>query len=310
MAIMQQLEIPSGEGLTLEKLWAYLHASNERFEQRLERERAEWTERFERERAERTERLERERAEWTERFEREKAERNAQLEREKAERDAQLKCEKAERDAQLEREKAERDAQLEREKAERAERLEQEKVEQEKQKAKREEWSREFNLEIRKINRIVRENSRQIGGLNNAIGDLVESLVGPGTRRRFSELGYHFEGISPRRQKICGDDGTVKAEIDMLMENDDTIIAVEIKSRPRVDQKRDDISDHARRLAVFKEHRELRGEKPKRLLGAIAGAIYSTAVREATLKAGFFVLEQSGDTMLIAVPKGFVPKEW
>ena len=44
--------------------------------------------------------------------------------------------------------------------------------------------------------------------------------------------------------------------------------------------------------------------------GAIAGAIVKDEAREYALKAGLYVLEQSGDTMKLDIPEGFVPREW
>jgi hypothetical protein len=48
----------------------------------------------------------------------------------------------------------------------------------------------------------------------------------------------------------------------------------------------------------------------RRLLGAVAGAIASEDVKGFAVKSGFFVLEQSGDTVRINVPEGFEPREW
>jgi hypothetical protein len=42
----------------------------------------------------------------------------------------------------------------------------------------------------------------------------------------------------------------------------------------------------------------------------LAGAIVSEAVRNYALKTGFYVIEQSGDTVKIDVPEGFAPREW
>jgi hypothetical protein len=44
--------------------------------------------------------------------------------------------------------------------------------------------------------------------------------------------------------------------------------------------------------------------------GAIAGAIFGAAEKKATMEAGLYVVEQSGDTMKIDVPEDFVPREW
>jgi len=45
-------------------------------------------------------------------------------------------------------------------------------------------------------------------------------------------------------------------------------------------------------------------------MGAIAGAIFGTAEKKATIEAGLYVIKQSGDTMKIDVLEGFVPREW
>jgi hypothetical protein len=47
-----------------------------------------------------------------------------------------------------------------------------------------------------------------------------------------------------------------------------------------------------------------------KILGAIAGAVFDGDVKEATLAAGFFVIEQSGDTMKIDMPEGWKPVEY
>jgi len=164
---------------------------------------------------------------------------------------------------------------------------------------------------LRETARLVKSNGEQIGGLHNSFGELSEYMVGTGTVSRFAELGYHFEDIKERNYKIPGEKrGKTKAEYDLLLENDDTILAVEVKTRPELNKKINDIAHHIRRLEMLKEHRASQGLPPKRILGALAGAIFSREVKKATLQAGLFVIEQSGDMMRIAVPKGFVPQEW
>jgi hypothetical protein len=44
--------------------------------------------------------------------------------------------------------------------------------------------------------------------------------------------------------------------------------------------------------------------------GAVAGGIASEEVKTFAVKSGFFVLEQTGDTVKISVPENFKPKEW
>jgi hypothetical protein len=40
------------------------------------------------------------------------------------------------------------------------------------------------------------------------------------------------------------------------------------------------------------------------------GLTFEKEVKQAALEAGLYVLEQSGDTMKMDIPGGFIPKEW
>ena len=166
---------------------------------------------------------------------------------------------------------------------------------------------KETDRRLKETEKLVNSNGKQIGGLHNSFGELAEHLVAPGIARRFNELGFHFDTIAPGGIKITNEKGDkTLAEIDLLLENSETIIGIEVKSRVV----EDDIKHHIKRLKIFKENREKKREKPKKILGAIAGAIFGSVEKKATLEAGFYVLEQSGDTMKMDIPGDFVPREW
>jgi len=118
-------------------------------------------------------------------------------------------------------------------------------------------------------------------------------------------LGYHFHSVSPGGQRILDENGKVKTEVDLLLENDEYVVAIEVKTRP-VER---DVEHHTRRLEILREHRNKHHDS-RIILGAIAGAIFPQEVKKLSLDAGLYVLEQSGDTMKIDVPEGFVPREW
>jgi hypothetical protein len=42
----------------------------------------------------------------------------------------------------------------------------------------------------------------------------------------------------------------------------------------------------------------------------VAGAIVTREVRRYALRAGFYVIVQTGDTVKIDIPKGFIPHDW
>ena len=77
----------------------------------------------------------------------------------------------------------------------------------------------------------------------------------------------------------------------------------------KVDPAIKDIDHHIQCIEILREFRDKLGDRRK-IQGAIAGAIFGSAEKEATLNAGFYVLEQSGDTMKLEVPEGFVPRTW
>ena len=151
----------------------------------------------------------------------------------------------------------------------------------------------------------IKRTDKQMGDLHNRFGELAEHLVAPGIARRFNELGFQFDSMAPGGEKVFDEKGKVKAQVDLVLRNGDYIIAVEVKTKPAVD----DIEDHINRLAILRDHWNKKHDTRK-LRGAIAGAIFPKEAKIAAIKAGLYVIVQSGDTMKLDIPDDFVPKEW
>ena len=149
----------------------------------------------------------------------------------------------------------------------------------------------------------IKSNNKEMGRLRNSFGELAEHLVAPGIAARFDELGLRFGKIAPDVEIM--EDGQFLAEVDLLLENADTIMAVEIKAKVKAA----DINEHKRRLAKLRDFNEKMGDR-RRILGAVAGAVFGAGERNAARNAGFYVVVQSGDTMKMDIPEGFVPKVW
>jgi predicted AAA+ superfamily ATPase len=164
---------------------------------------------------------------------------------------------------------------------------------------------RETDRQLEKTKKLISRNGKQMGELHQRFGKLAEHLVAPGIVRRFNELGFKFERIADGNLKLLDEQGRIKAEIDLLLENGDYIIAIEVKVKPVLR----DIDHHKKRLEILREDRNKHNDQRK-ILGGIAGAIFEKAEKAATLEAGMYVLEQSGDTMKIDIPEGFVPYEY
>ena len=159
--------------------------------------------------------------------------------------------------------------------------------------------------QIKKTERMVKRNSRQMGDLSNRFGEIAEHLVAPGINKRFNELGYHFDAMATKGFIIRGEDGKTKAEIDLLLLNDNTIMAVEVKATPKVKH----IAEHIKQLEILRDYWRKQNDR-RQVEGAIAGAVFGAAEKKAAIEAGLYVIEQSGDTMKIEVPEGFIPRKW
>ena len=164
---------------------------------------------------------------------------------------------------------------------------------------------RETDRRMQETARRMKETDRRIGELSNRFGELAEHLVVPNIKEKFNALGYTFDKISQNIDISDDLDRYSGAEIDILLENGDIAIAVEVKAKTLYK----DVDRHAERMEVLRRWADRHNDKRK-FLGAVAGAILTKEVRNYALKAGFYVIEQTGDTVKIDAPKGFKPREW
>ncbi|MDR1247782.1 MAG: hypothetical protein LBK63_00620 [Treponema sp.] len=158
--------------------------------------------------------------------------------------------------------------------------------------------------QMKETDRRMKETDRQISNLGSRLGELVEEIIFPNIVEKFNKLGYVF-GRAGRRVGYRDSQGQYLAEVDILLENGDTALAVEVKTHLT----HNDVREHRQRMEKLRRYADEHGDKRK-LLGAVAGGIASEEVKAFAVKSGFFVLEQSGDTVKISVPEDFKPREW
>jgi hypothetical protein len=162
---------------------------------------------------------------------------------------------------------------------------------------------KETARQMKETDRKMKETDRKMGDLGNRFGELAEHLVAPNIKEKFNALGYNFIDVFLDCQ--IGDANGGSIEVDILLENKTHSIAVEVKAKP----KDLDIDRHIERLEFLRRRKD-RSRDSRKLLGAIAGAIMPDSVRNYALKTGLYVIEQTGDTVKINNPQGFVPREW
>ncbi|MDR0654859.1 MAG: hypothetical protein LBG22_00960 [Treponema sp.] len=162
----------------------------------------------------------------------------------------------------------------------------------------------ETALQMKETDRKMRETDRKIGKLGSKLGDLIEEMFFPNILEKFNKAGYVFGKVAPN-VRYRDSRGVYVTEVDILLENGDAALAVEVKTT-LTDA---DIREHLVRMEKLRSYADEHRDKRK-LLGAVAGAIASEEVKTFAIKSGFFVLEQSGDTVRISVPEDFKPREW
>jgi hypothetical protein len=171
------------------------------------------------------------------------------------------------------------------------------------------EQMKETDKQIKETDKQMRESGKrldkQLGKLGNRFGEMTEHLVEPNLVAKFKELGFTFER-DQQDLKIRDQEGQIIAEIDIFLENGDRAMAVEVKTKPIVE----DIDEHIERMEKLRRHAD-RHNDTRKYLGAIAGMVFGKSEKTYALKKGFYVLEPSGDTFIITEPKGeYHPHEW
>jgi hypothetical protein len=150
----------------------------------------------------------------------------------------------------------------------------------------------------------IKDLGKQMGDLHRSFGDLAEHLVAPNLVTKFRELHYGFTKTA-YDVEFKDSHGNTITEVDVWLENGDFVMVVEIKAKLL----KKDVDDHLKRMGLLKGYGNGHGDTRK-LLGAVAGGIVRKDARDYAIKNGFYVIEQSGDTVKIEMPEGFKPKTW
>jgi hypothetical protein len=164
----------------------------------------------------------------------------------------------------------------------------------------------EVGKRVDKVCKRIDKLGKHIGEVDNRLGDIVEHIMSPGAKTAFEGLGYKFPKATPNVLIDGVADGKNKtlAEVDMLLESADCVLAVEIKTKPTVKH----VNRHILRMEILRQDADKRGDT-RPLLGGIAGAVVAPDVRNYALEKGLFVIEQSGIDLNIVPPQG-KPREW
>jgi hypothetical protein len=164
---------------------------------------------------------------------------------------------------------------------------------------------KETDKKFQKTEQLVKELSKNIGGVNNSLGDMAEGLMASDLYETFAALGLDFDNSIPNYRVKEKKTKRKLAEVDMLLVNGTIAMAVEVKAAMTIG----DVSKHENRMWILRrEPNSLFANRT--LYGAMAGVKMSEKTRQYARGKGFFVIELTGNTIKIDMPEGFKPKTW
>jgi hypothetical protein len=160
---------------------------------------------------------------------------------------------------------------------------------------------RETDRKMREVFERFDNLSRRFGDLGNRLGEFVEAMVEPALVDLFRARGLDVSEVHRRTTSRRGGEAI---EIDLLVVDGDTAVAVECKSRLT----KEEVERHVERMNKFK--RLLPKYADMRIQGAVAGMVVDEDAVEAAQTAGLWVLAQSGETVALRNAPDFSPRVW
>ena len=159
---------------------------------------------------------------------------------------------------------------------------------------------------IADLGRKIDAVNENVGGLAKSVGNLVESMVEGGLVEQFQKLGYRFTKYT---RGTTFDDPVLKInlEIDFLLENGDTVLVVEVKTKLT----RDHVNKFVKNLDKYQHYAYAHGDA-RHIVAAVAGGYVPEKVGIYAHSKGLYVICVYSDTMtkLLETPEGFEPACW
>ena len=164
--------------------------------------------------------------------------------------------------------------------------------------------------ENREIRRLFKESDRKfeqyfgkIKEMDRNWGKLVESLVKPSVATQFRKRGIPIIGSGQRVEREIGGE---TIEIDILLTNGDSVVAVEVKTKLTVEHVNEHIEKHLKPFRrFFPEYRD------KKVYGAVAYIHLEENSDRYAYKNGLFVLTFDAKNMVkIKNDSKFIPKTY
>lgn len=159
----------------------------------------------------------------------------------------------------------------------------------------------ETDRRFQETDRRLRQLSEDIGRLGNRLGEFVEGMVAPAVVRLFQARGIPVHEV---HQRVAASRQDVDMEVDLLVVNDEDVVAIEVKSKVSVA----DVDDFVEQLGHFK--RAFPHYRDAAVMGGYAGMVIPIDVARYAYRQGLFVIGQRGETVEILNDQKFQPRAW
>jgi cell division septum initiation protein DivIVA len=163
--------------------------------------------------------------------------------------------------------------------------------------------TQEMRQTTQELSETIHRLDDNVGGINRSLGRVVELVVLPGLMEKMNtQFGYRFDNVSPNKKFT--DMGKEYAEIDLFLENGESVMAVEAKTRVR----ERDMNRFLERLDALRQHEIRAGVVGKTIYAAVAGISFDDNARKiAEAKGMYFVdINQNNDKIDITPPANHV----
>jgi hypothetical protein len=145
----------------------------------------------------------------------------------------------------------------------------------------------------------IHDIDSNVGGVNRRLGKVVELVVLPGLMEKMNqEYGYQFDNVAPNKKFTA--DGQLYAEMDLFLENGESVMAVEAKTRLTEGM----VNAFVNKLELLRQHEVKAGLVGKTIYAAMAGIIFDDNAKKSVLEKGIYLvgIDQNNDKIKIEKP--------
>jgi hypothetical protein len=165
------------------------------------------------------------------------------------------------------------------------------------------EKQKELTENQKETDRQMKDFNKRFGDFTRRFGEVVEYMIAPNLCEKFREFDLTFQR-SNSGTRVTDHKNKIFFEVDVMLENSDKAMLVEVKTKLTMD----DVNGHIERIEKMRNYADLHGDK-RSFLGAVAGVVMASNVKDYALGQGLFVIEPSGESFNITPPDN-KPKEW